>query len=219
MKIAIDGPSGSGKTLVGRALAKHLRLAFLDTGIMYRAVTAQAVVRGVDTSQIERLARIASCIELTTVLRKDVTEYHSADLTGKKLRSPQIDAAVSEYSAIPEVRKVLVARQRDLVNGGIIMAGRDIGTVVLPDADLKFFFEADLSVRASRRSNQYYATSEKETLEALAKRDLHDSTRTVAPLKAASDAVVIDTSVLSADELVQIALEIANQRRGGKNVG
>ena len=197
--VALDGPGSSGKSSVGEAAALELGYRFCDTGLLYRAVTWLALARNVSASYPHAMRGLVDEVELATdgagalsrVLVDDVD--HTADVRG-----PAVDAAVSAISAIPELRTALLERQRRLVDGGgIIMAGRDIGTVVLPDADLKIFLEASVVERARRRTEQRGLDPDGPEaiaiLDALRRRDELDSTRAVAPLRAATDARIIST--------------------------
>ena len=218
--IAIDGPVGSGKTAAGRCLAARLGHAFLDTGVMYRAITYLALQKNVPVDDWAALARLASKagMELTAgpgdecrviVGGRDVTD---------ELRSAIVDRNVSAVSAVPGVREVLVELQREIAaRGQIVMVGRDIGTVVLSDAGLKIYLDASADVRARRRHGQLIESGsdmEYETVLAdLRRRDEQDSSRAVAPLRAANDAVTLPTDDLALDEVVD-RLE-AMARSGG----
>ena len=190
--VAIDGPAGSGKSTLSRALAERLGLDRLDTGAMYRAV-AWAVLRdGIDPADAEAVATVAQGLDLSSGERvvadgTDVTEA---------VRSPEVSAAVSAVAANPAVRAVMVARQRAWIaqRGGGVVEGRDIGSVVLPDADLKLYLTADPEVRAARRSEEGAA--------AVARRDRLDSTRAVSPLEVPEGARVIDTGIMTVEEIV-----------------
>jgi CMP/dCMP kinase len=191
--IAIDGPAGSGKSTVSRALAERLGLDRLDTGAMYRAVTWAALERGIDRSDRAAVAALARGLEITVAAR---VTADGTDVT-EAIRGPEVNAAVSEVAANPEVRSVLVDRQRRWVDGrdGAVVEGRDIGSVVLPGADLKVFLTASEDERARRRAE--------EAPEALARRDRIDRTRTASPLEIAEGARVLDTTGRSVDEIVE----------------
>jgi CMP/dCMP kinase len=197
--VALDGPGSSGKSSVGAAAALEVGYRFCDTGLLYRAVTWLALARNVSASYPHAMRGLVDEVQLAEdaqgrlarVLVDDVD--HTEDV-----HSPAVDAAVSAVSAIPELRTALLGRQRSLVDrGGIIMAGRDIGTVVLPDADLKIFLEASVVERARRRTAERGLDPDgpgaTAILNALRRRDELDSTRAVAPLRAASDARIIST--------------------------
>lgn len=197
--VALDGPGSSGKSSVGAAAALDVGYRFCDTGLLYRAVTWLALARRVSASYPHAMRGLADEVELAPdeagrlarVLVDGVD--HTADV-----HKPAVDAAVSAVSAIPELRLALLERQRTLaVGGGIVMAGRDIGTVVLPEADLKIFLEASVEERARRRAEERGVNPESAEAaaiyEALRRRDELDSTRAVAPLRAAVDARIIST--------------------------
>jgi cytidylate kinase len=197
--IALDGPASSGKSSVGAATAARLGYRFCDTGLLYRAVTWLALQRGIEAEGTEALVRLVEEIHLLD--DGDGRLAHVAvddvDRTAE-VRGPDVDIAVSAYSSVPELRAALLARQRAIAaDGRIVMAGRDIGTVVLPDADLKLFLEASVEERARRRAEQRgvepRSAEAEEILEELKRRDLLDSSREVAPLRKAPDAVVITT--------------------------
>lgn len=197
--IAIDGPASSGKSSVGAAAARDLGYRFCDTGLLYRAVTDLALRRGIGLSDAARLVRLVDEVELAADEDGRLSRVVVAgrDVTAE-VRGPAVDRHVSEVSRIPEVRAALLARQRELAaEGGIVMAGRDIGTVVLPDADLKIFLDASAEERARRRAEERgLAPDSPEAsaiLDDLRRRDELDRNRPVAPLRAAPDARIIDT--------------------------
>lgn len=197
--VAIDGPASSGKSSVGAAAAARLGLRFVDTGLVYRALTALALREGVATDDAAALVAMTARVRLaddgTGQLSRVLLD--GEDASGS-IRTDEVDAAVSAVSRVPEVRRALLARQRELVAaGGIVVAGRDIGTVVLPDADLKLFLDASVDERAARRiaERQLYPDGPEADLvrEQLRARDTQDRTRAVAPLVAAPDAVHVVT--------------------------
>ena len=197
--VALDGPGSSGKSSVGAAAAREVGYRFCDTGLLYRAVTWLAESRGVPVDDPEGLVDLVADVELgeDTVGRLASVRVGGVDHTAD-VRGPAVDAAVSAVSAVPEVRTALLARQRDLAaGGGIVMAGRDIGTVVLPDADLKIYLDASVEERARRRAEERDLDPDGPAgvaiLEALRRRDRLDTTRAVAPLRVAPDARVITT--------------------------
>jgi cytidylate kinase len=206
--VALDGPGSSGKSSVGSAAAKAVGYRFCDTGLLYRAVTWLAEARGVSVDDPEGLVGLVGEVELhadetgrlANVLVDGID--HTADV-----RAPAVDAAVSSVSAVPEVRAALLARQRSLVDGGgIVMAGRDIGTIVLPDADLKIYLDASVAERARRRTEERGLEPDspdgEAILDALRRRDRLDTTRAVAPLRIADDARVIVTDGNTFEETV-----------------
>lgn len=207
--IAIDGPAGSGKSTVAKALASRLGLEYLDTGAMYRAVTFAALRRGIDPSERDQVARMVSDLEL--VVGPDRVVVDGVDAT-IEIRGPEVSRAVSTVAANPDVRAEMVRRQRGWVaerNGGVL-EGRDIGTVVFPDAELKIFLTADPEVRAQRRSKEVTDLDYETVAADLARRDALDSGRALSPLAEAPDAFVVDTTGLSVDEIIEvIAAQVA----------
>ncbi len=205
MIIAIDGPSGSGKSTLARALGKALELQVLDTGAMYRAVTWLALEHDVDVNDAAALASLAA---RASISYGQIIIAEGTDIT-QAIRAPRITSAVSTVAAIPSVREELVQQQREWVrtHGGGIVEGRDIGTVVFPNADLKIFLVADEQLRAQRRSDQddgaQASGTVEETAAALAQRDAVDSTRSVSPLRPAEDAIHIDSATGTPEELVE----------------
>lgn len=221
-QIAIDGPVASGKSAVGSLLARRLGYRFVDTGLMYRAVALLALRRGISPEDGERLAEAARRLELD--LRWDPETGGTRVLAGGEditahLRSPEVEKVVSAVSARPEVRRVLVERQRRLAEDGpVVMAGRDIGTVVLPDADLKVFLTASAEERARRRYLERLARGEAADYEAVLaevrRRDEYDSTRPVAPLRPADDSLVLNTDGLTLQQVVEKLVEIICRQDG-----
>ena len=200
MIIAIDGPSGSGKSTVARAVGRALGLPVLETGAMYRAVTVAALGQGLAPDDGDGLAALAARIRI------DVDEgvrVDGVDVTDD-LRRPEITAAVSAVAAIPGVRAALVARQQQWIadHGGGVVEGRDIGTVVAPDAAVKVYLEAEEDERAARRHDQERLGDLEATRHDLRRRDAFDSGRAASPLAVAADAVVVDTTGRSVDEVV-----------------
>ncbi len=192
--IAIDGPAGSGKSSVARAVARDLGWSFLDTGAMYRAVTFEAVALGVDVNDTDEVARIAETATLTTLPRVTVNGRDVED----EIRSDEINVAVSVVAANPRVRAAMVSRQRDLAAAqplGTVVEGRDITTVVFPDASVKIFLTASLEERARRRGE--------EGEDSVARRDEADSTRSASPLRQADDAIVLDTTGRDVEDVAQ----------------
>ena len=214
--IAIDGPVAAGKSAVAVALAARLGYRFIDTGVMYRAVTWLALERGVDLDDEAALSRLAQDARLDVESSADAPKgsrvvIDGHDVTGE-LRSPEVGDAVSLVSRVAGVRTAMVERQREMAReGGVVMAGRDIGTVVLPDAPLKVYLDASVDERVRRRREELIAggraESDDEVREELALRDEIDSGRDISPLRPAGDAVVIDTDHLSLDEVVAKILE------------
>ncbi|GAB2920785.1 (d)CMP kinase [Micromonospora polyrhachis] len=202
--VAVDGPSGSGKSTVSRRLASQIDARYLDTGAMYRAITWAVLRSGVDPQDQGAVAKVAGEIELQIGVDPQ-TPHISADgvAVDREIRGPEVTAAVSAVSAVPAVRELLVTRQREIIAeaGRIVVEGRDIGSVVAPDADLKVYLTASADARAQRRSTEY-AVDLLVTAADLARRDKFDSTRAADPLTQAADAVVLDTTELGIDEVV-----------------
>ncbi len=198
--IAIDGPAGSGKSTIGRAVAAALALEYLDTGAMYRSVTFAALARGIDPSDADAIAALAA--EVTIVVAERVT-VDGEDATAA-IRGPEVTSAVSAVAANPAVREELVGRQRAwaVERGGGVLEGRDIGTVVFPEAVLKVYLTASEEERRRRRA----AEAGEEVAQDIARRDEADSSRAVAPLHAAEDAIVIDTTGRPIADIVQEVL-------------
>jgi cytidylate kinase len=216
--IAIDGTAGSGKSTIGKLLADHLNYLFVDTGVMYRAVTLAVLEKGINVEDESKVSRIAEEIEITlqTPSEKDGRDcdvlIDGEDATWD-IRSPEVDNHVSIVSAYPAVRKTLSKKQRQIgLQGNVVMMGRDIGTIILPDANLKIYLDASIEERANRRYQERLSRGEKVDYEpilaVLRERDKIDSTREVAPLKPADDAVVIDTDGYSIQEVFAMILEL-----------
>lgn len=209
--IAIDGPAASGKSTLGMELAERFGYAFLDTGLMYRAVTLAAVRAGLpvdDDAAREFVRHLDLRVEAGATTRIFLGDEDVTD----RLRDPEVEANVSLYSALPSVRQAMVRKQRAIARRGLaVLAGRDIGTVVLPAAPLKFYLEASEEARAERRSKQSgewgQARGDADARKDIHQRDVIDSTRKVAPLRPAPDAVVIDTTSLSLEQVLELALE------------
>jgi len=203
--IAIDGPAGSGKSTVARLLATRLGCLYLDTGAMYRAVAYLALRDGVALDDAASLAALTRNAHVSFTPEGHVLAGDTD--VSEEIRRPSVSAAVSEVSAHAAVRDILVEQQRRLTeDGDCVMEGRDIGTVVFPDAAVKVYLTADPAVRAERRRKELIAkgehTSSAETLAAIEARDRFDAARDVAPLRVAEDAVVVDTTGSSIDEVV-----------------
>ena len=216
--VAIDGPAASGKTTVGKIVASRLGARFLDTGLMYRAVAVAALDRGVDYLEEEALANLVTEVEFGFALvDADLrVEIDCEDVTGR-LRQPDVEEAVSPVAKSPSVRHAMLARQRSIAaEGPIVVAGRDIGTVVLPDAEVKVYLDAAPDIRARRRSKeleeQHAAAGYEKVMKQIRGRDSIDSRREVAPLMAASDAVRIDTGALNVEEVVSAVMGMVAER-------
>ena len=204
--IAIDGPAGSGKSTIARHLASVLGVAYLDTGAMYRAVAFAALRRGVDPSEASLVAALVRDLELHVGPEGVVVDGVDATV---EIRGPEVTRAVSAVASNPAVRTELVRRQREWVatHGGAVVEGRDIGTVVFPDAELKAYLTARLDVRAGRRHQEVAELDYEAVAADMARRDTVDTERDVDPLQQAGDAVLIDTSDRSIDEIVADLME------------
>jgi cytidylate kinase len=222
MIIAIDGPAGSGKSSVAKAVAASLGFRYLDTGAMYRAIAQRALASGISVTDEDAVASIAQTCEIAFVHESGVPEPSRVLLDGidvtRDIRTPQVDDAVSPVARLPLVRNAMVAQQRHLAQeGDTVVEGRDIGTVVFPDATLKVFLTADPDERARRRAAQNaasgHAADEQSVRDAIISRDAQDSTRVHSPLAAADDAVVVDTTELTFEQVVARIEELACQRR------
>jgi cytidylate kinase len=213
--IAIDGPSGAGKGTISRTLSQTLGYRHIDTGAMYRAVGWKAAADGIpfdDEAAISELARRAEI-----VVEGGVVSIDGHDVT-RAIRTPEIDKAATAVARLPKVREVLVARQRAIgAKGGVVMEGRDIGTVVFPAADVKIYLDASAEERARRRATDPAHTGSQAGHAAVAQaidaRDKADSTRAVSPLTLAPDAIHIDTTGIPIDQVVSRVMEIVNQRQ------
>jgi len=206
--IAIDGPAGSGKSTVARTLAARLALDYLDSGAMYRSVTFATLRRGIDPADAEKVAAVARDIEMEIAGEVPVD---GVDAT-REIRGPEVSKAVSTVAANPDVRVEMVRRQREWAaeHGGGVIEGRDIGTVVFPQAELKVYLTASEGERARRRQQQVDDLTYDDAAANIALRDRVDSTRATSPLAVADDAVVIDTTGRTVDDVVdEIAVRLA----------
>ena len=202
MIIAIDGPSGSGKSTLGRMLASALKLLYIDTGSMYRAVALAVIEADVDPNDKDSVVALANRIEIDLEGDPDslCVLLDGRDVT-EQIRSESVTEMSSIVSTIPGVRRAMVERQRAIGKRGAVLNGRDIGTVVFPDADIKFFLTAVAEERAERRYKEAPGASYAETLADMIERDRRDSTRADSPLKVADDAVVIDSTGKNIDQV------------------
>jgi CMP/dCMP kinase len=215
--ITLDGPSGTGKSSVARDVARKLAAAYLDTGAMYRAATVAVLDAGVNLDDKVGVARAVSeaTIEVGTNARREIVRVDGVDVR-ERIRGAEVTRAVSPVSAVPAVRTKLVAQQRELVAGAeaVVVEGRDIGTVVLPDATLKIYLTASPEVRAQRRAGQLGVT-DPDKIAALARdmrrRDEHDSRRADSPLRPAEDAITVDSTDLDRAGVVERILELARR--------
>ena len=208
MIIAIDGPSGSGKSTLGRMLARALKLLYIDTGSMYRAVALATIESGIDPRDQQAVSALATRIEIDLEGDPDSLSVllNGRDVTDQ-IRTEKVTEMSSIVSTIPGVRRAMVERQRAISKRGAVLNGRDIGTVVFPDADVKFFLTAAPEERAERRYKEDHtagaSTTLAETLADMIERDRRDSTRADSPLKVADDAIVIDSTGKNIDEVFE----------------
>ena len=214
MIIAIDGPSGAGKGTIARTLSQELGYRHIDTGAMYRAVAWKALQEGMPLNDAAAVAALAHRAEI--VVERGIVMIDGQDVA-RAIRTPEIDGAASAVARLPQVREVLVARQRELgLGGGVVMEGRDIGTVVFPGADVKIYLDASEEERARRRVNDSAHSGSQAghaaVAEAIKARDKADTTRTASPLSMAPDAIHIDTTSMSIMEVVERALAIVRQK-------
>jgi cytidylate kinase len=218
--IAIDGPAASGKSTLARRIADDLGYLYFDTGVMYRAVTWVALRRGIDLEDGDLISRLAETVQID-VLSPSKNDGRDSDILADgqditwEIRSAEVDSNVSVVSAYPGVRAALSTQQRRIgQRGHVVMAGRDIGTVVLPEADLKVYLDASVEERARRRTLESLARGKpaqfEGILDALIKRDQIDSTRDVAPLYAAEDAIVINSDELTIDQVYEKTKALIN---------
>ncbi len=219
--IAIDGPAGTGKSSVSRGLARSIGARYLDTGAMYRIVTLAVLRAGVDPADADAVADLAATVDLSVGFDPDEDRsYLAGEDVSAEIRGDAVTKAVSAVSAVPAVRARLVQRQRELADGpgSVVVEGRDIGTVVLPDADVKIFLTASAEERARRRNDQNVAGGAPSdydgVLADVRRRDHLDSTRAVSPLRAADDAIEVDTSDLGRDEVIDRLVGIVEERMG-----
>lgn len=221
--VAIDGPSGTGKSTAARKLAERLGAGYLDTGAMYRVITLAVLRAGTDLGDPAAIAKVAGSTDLAVGADPvdPVVLLDDADV-GAEIRGDEVTAAVSAVAAVPEVRELLVGAQQQIIEGvladvgGIVVEGRDIGTVVAPDAELKVYLTAAPEIRAARRTAQHSAAgravNHTDVLRAVDRRDRLDSTRAADPLRAAADAVEVDTSDLDLERVITALLELVAQR-------
>jgi len=212
--IAIDGGAATGKSAVGRRVAEALELLFVDSGLMYRAVTKLAVEQGVDPGDADAVSALARSAELKVEGERIWAD--GVELT-EGIYDVDYSDALPRVSAIPQVREALVEQQRRLGREGVVMAGRDIGTVVFPDAHHKFFLTASLDEKVRRRAAQFEKRGEQVDKEAMRReveeRDRVDTQRAVAPLRPAPDAVIVDTDNVDVEEVVDLILRLVRERR------
>jgi cytidylate kinase len=216
LTIAIDGPSGAGKGTIARTLSQHLGYRHVDTGAMYRAVAWKAMRDGLALDNEESVARLARAAAL--VVEGGVVTIDGHDVS-RAIRTPEMDKAAASVARLPRVREALVERQRSIgKDGGVVMEGRDIGTVVFPQAEVKIYLDASAEERARRRASDVAHTGgqagQAAVAEAIAARDRSDTTRTASPLTVAADAEYIDTTAMPVHEVVSRVMELVRQRAG-----
>lgn len=217
--VAVDGPAGTGKSSVSRGLARALQARYLDTGAMYRIVTLAVLRAGIDPADQAAVGAAAAGVKLSVGFDPDEDRnYLDAEDVSTEIRGDGVTRAVSAVSAVPAVRTRLVDLQRGMAGGpgSVVVEGRDVGTVVLPDAEVKIFLTASAETRARRRNDQNVAAGLPDDYEGVLadvrRRDHLDSTRAVSPLRAASDAVVVDTSAMTEPEVIAHLLQLVKQR-------
>lgn len=211
--VAIDGPAGAGKSTIAKALATALGIEYLDTGAMYRGVTFEVLKRGLEATDVDAVARVARSIDFLQT--RDTLTVNGVDATSA-IRTPEVDAAVSHVAANSAVREEMRSRQRRWIaeHGGGVVEGRDIGSVVFPDATLKVYLVATPLVRAKRRVAQHGGDVE-EIARAIAERDKRDSTRDDSPLRQMPDAVVVDTSDRTVAQVIEEISRLLHARTSG----
>jgi cytidylate kinase len=222
--VAIDGPAGAGKSTLARLVAEKLGFIYIDSGAMYRAVALWAMRAGVDLADMHRLEQLALAARIEFQAASSRILLNGEDVTGA-IRVPEVSSAASKVSAVPGVRRALVEMQRQIgAEGGVVMEGRDIGTVVFPNAEVKIFLDADTQVRAERRASELRQKGEAAETERVAReireRDERDSKRADSPLMQAPDAVYVDSTGLSPAQVEQVILKLIRSRvSNGKEIG
>jgi CMP/dCMP kinase len=214
--VAIDGPAGAGKSTIARAIADRLGFVYIDTGAMYRAIALWALRRNISDGDMHRLEQLATEAEIAFIPGAETVLLNGEDVTDA-IRTPEVSAAASKVSAVPAVRRALVEKQRQLSAGAsVVMEGRDIGSVVFPEAQIKVFLDADPSIRADRRVLQLERkgapVSREGTAREIADRDTRDRSRSEAPLVQAPDAVYVDTTGLDVDQVEEVILKLVRDR-------
>jgi cytidylate kinase len=219
LTIAIDGPSGAGKSTAGRTLAKRLGYTYIDTGAMYRAVALKIKERGIELKDESALYQMASSLHITFVpMGEEIHIYCNGEDVSEAIRLPEISRLASEISKKKGVREALVEIQREMAKEGrAVMEGRDIGTVVFPEAEVKFYLDADPEERAKRRFQELMAKGIqidfRKTLEEVLQRDHNDMHRAISPLKRAEDSILIDSTHRSVEEVVEEMLKKVEEKR------
>jgi cytidylate kinase len=214
--VAIDGPAGAGKSTIARSIAARLGFIYIDTGAMYRAVALWALRAGIDESEVHKLERLAEEADIGFEAGSARVFLNGDDVTGE-IRTARISAAASKVAAVPGVRRALVAKQQKMgAQTSVVMEGRDIGSVVFPDANVKIYLDAPAAVRAERRTKELQGNSSnsglRDTAAALDERDHRDRTRAEAPLVQAPDAVYVDTGGLTVEQVEEAVLKLIRER-------
>jgi cytidylate kinase len=210
--VAIDGPAGTGKSTIAKRLADRLGFVYVDSGAMYRAVALWALRLGVAVDDAHRLEQLAAAASIEFAAGSRIVLLNSEDVT-EAIRDPAVTSASSKVSAVPGVRRALVARQREIAaRAPVVMEGRDIGSVVFPEAQVKVFLDADPMERARRRVAEMNGASLEDVAREIAERDRRDSTRADSPLRQAPDAEFIDTTRMSLDEVEERVLKLVRHR-------
>lgn len=212
--IAIDGPAGAGKSTVAKIVAKKLGFTYIDTGAMYRAIALKTLIDGVNPEDTQGLARLAEAVSVSLVMDKggEMKVFLNGEDVTERIRRPDVSRVVSLVARVPAVRKRLVELQKTMAEkGGVVMEGRDIGTAVLPDAEVKIFLYASPEERARRRREELaqkgYFVDQREIEEEITERDRIDSSREINPLIPAPDAEIIDCSSLTVDQVVKMIID------------
>jgi CMP/dCMP kinase len=209
--VAIDGPAGAGKSTLARRIAAKLGYLYIDTGAMYRAIALWAVRRCIAVSDMHRLEQLANEARIEFMNGSNIVLLNGEDVSDA-IRTPEISQAASEVSRVPAVRRALVAKQRDIgERASVVMEGRDIGSIVFPNATIKIFLDAKPEIRAERRANESLLPATVVEQE-IRERDLRDRTRSESPLVQAPDAVYVDTTGLTVDEVEEAILKIIRDR-------
>ena len=218
IRIAIDGPSGAGKSTIAKGVAKQLGIIYVDTGALYRTVGYYVKQNGIDPKNAEAVAKLLPDVKVEVRYENGAQHvYLNGEDLGDKIRTPEMSMYASAVSAIPKVREFLLNTQKDIARrNSVIMDGRDIGTVILPDADVKIFMFASNEARAKRRYNELTAKGVEvryeDVLSEMIERDNNDKNRDVAPAVPASDAIMLDNSDMSVDENIEAVLNIIKEK-------
>ena len=219
--IAIDGPAGSGKSTIAKLVAKRAGLSYLDTGAMYRALTLAVIKSNVDLSSDSAILNIAKNLELELFYEDGKSSvYLEGKNVSDEIRLSLVNDNISRISEVSEVRNIMVLKQRELAKNGAVVEGRDIGTVVFPSAKYKFYIDADFDIRVERRYKEMkgnnVVVSREEVVADLSKRDISDKSRVHGPLVKADDAMVIDTTDMTIDEVVDLIISSLGDRDGSQ---